>query len=360
MPSFAKKRGTRLEKRITIYDVARAAGVSTATVTRVITGQSNVRPQTREKVQQIVDKYGYSPSAIARGLENGQNKTIGIILPEIINPYFAQLFSSAEEEARRNGYSIWLRQIPSDAPIDDAVVDEMVSRRLNGAFFVGGILEASRPGLTDALKRLGQYMPVVAICPPHAALNCICLYNDLASCMRHAVRHLHTLGHRRIAFIGGSLQVGGSGARGQGFLDELHALGLPDNPSYHHENGFDAESGERAVLRLLSSLDSRCWPTAMIAFNDLVALGAMKQLKQMGLRLPDDMAIIGCDNQFFCPYTDPPLTSMELHPLEHAKSAIRELLAAQESHPQPFSLMRDSTLVVRESCGAKLGYRKLE
>ncbi len=348
-----------MEKKITIYDVAKEAGVSTATVTRVVTGQSNVRALTREKVQQVIDKYGYAPSAIARGLENGQNKTIGIILPEIVNPYFAQLFSAAEEEAQRSGYSVWLRQIPSDAPIDDAVVDEMISRRLNGAFFVGGILEASRPGLINALKRLGQYMPIVAICPPQANLNCICLYNDLASCMRHAVQHLHMLGHRRIAFVGGSLQEGGSGARGQGFLEELRILGLPDNPAYHHENGFDTESGERAVLRLLSSLDKKVWPTAMIAFNDLVALGAMKQLKQMGLTLPQDMAIIGCDNQFFCPYTDPPLTSMDLHPLEHAKSAIRELLAAQENNTQPFSLMRDSTLVVRESCGAKLGYREL-
>ena len=348
-----------MEKAVTIYDIAREAGVSTATVTRVASGQRNVRPQTREKVQRVINKYGYAPSAIARGLENGQSKTIGIILPEIVNPYFAALFSAADEEARRSGYSVWLHQIPSDEPIEEGVVDELIRRRLEGAFFVGGIWEASRPGLTDALRRLGQYMPIVALCPPNAELNCICLYNDLISCMRQAVRHLYVLGHRRIAFIGGSLQVGGSGARGQGFLEELRALGLPDDPAYRHEGGFDAESGERAVSRLLSGLELPRWPTALVAFNDLVALGAMKQLKQMGLRLPEDMAVIGCDNQFFCTYTDPPLTSMDLHPEEHARSAIRELLSAKAKPTQPFNLMRDATLVVRESCGVKLGYRKL-
>lgn len=346
-----------MEKKTTIYDIAKEAGVSTATVTRVMSGHPSVRPATRERVQHVISRRGYTPSAIARDLENGQNRTIGIILPEIVNPYFAQLFAAADDEARKNGYSVWLYQIPSNESIESDVVDELIRRRLEGAFFVGGIWEAGRQGLSDALKRLGQYMPIVAICPPQTSLNCICLYNDLISCTRHAVRHLYVLGHRRVAFIGGSLQVGGSGARGQGFLDELRALGLPDEPAYHHEGGFDAESGERAVLRLLSGLERGRWPTAMIAFNDLVALGAMKQLKQMGLRLPEDMAIIGCDNQFFCPYTDPPLTSMDLHPEDHARSAIRELLSAKENHTQPFNLMRDATLVVRESCGAKLGCR---
>ena len=110
---------------------------------------------------------------------------------------------------------------------------------------------------------------------------------------------------------------------------------------------------------MLSGLERRRWPTAIIAFNDQMALGAIKQLKQMGLHLPDDMAIIGCDNQFFCPYTDPPLTSIDLHPEEMTQSAVRELLVAREGNrTQSFSMMREATLIVRESCGAKLGYRK--
>lgn len=348
-----------MEKKATIYDIAKEAGVSTATVTRVMAGHPSVRTSTRQRVQQVIDLHGYAPSTVARDLENGRNKTFGIILPEITNPYFAQIFAGADDEARKNGYALWLHQLPSNEAIESEVVNELIQKRLEGAFFVGGIWEAGRKGLTEALRRLRQYMPIVALCPPQTNLDCICLYNDLASCTRHAVRHLHVLGHRRVAFIGGSLQVGGSGARGQGFLAELRDLGLPDDPAYHHEGGFDAESGERAVSRLLSGLPRSKWPTALVAFNDLVALGSMRQLKQMGLRLPEDMAVIGCDNSFFCPYTDPPLTSMDLHAEDHARSAIRELLVAKETDPQPFNIVRDATLVVRESCGAKLGYRKM-
>ena len=348
-----------MEKRVTIYDIAKEAGVSTATVTRVLSAHPSVRPATRERVQAVIAKHNYAPSSVARDLERGNNKTIGVIMPSVVNPYFAQLFASADDEARKNGYTLWLYQLPDNEVIDDSIVEDLISRRLEGAFFVGGIWEAARPDLTKALERLGQYMPIVAICPPMQSMSCICLYNDLVTCVRQAVRHLHVLGHRRIAFIGGSSQVGGSGARGQGFMDELRVLGLPDDPAYHHEGGFDASSGERAVLRLLSGLDKPRWPTALVAFNDMVAIGAMKQLKQMGLRLPEDMAIIGCDNSFFCPYTDPPLTSIDMHTDEHARSAIKELISAKENHTKPFTLMRDATLVVRESCGAKLGYRKL-
>ena len=189
--------------------------------------------------------------------------------------------------------------------------------------------------------------------------DCICIHSDLVSCSRLPVRHLHALGHRRIAFIGGSMQLRDSSMRGENFLRELRELNLPDDPAYHVDCGYSAESGEGAVLRMLSVLDRKRWPTAIIAFNDLMALGAVKQLKHMGLHLPQDMAIIGCDNQFFCPYVDPPLTSIDLHPEELGGSAVRELLSAKGASYAKFNLMREATLIVRESCGAALGYRKL-
>ena len=208
-------------------------------------------------------------------------------------------------------------------------------------------------------RRRIDRQPVIAICPPATQLDCICIHSDLVGCSRLPVRHLHTLGHRRIAFIGGSMQFHDYSKRGENFLEELRVLGLPDDPAYHVDCGYDTESGERAVLRMLSGLPRNHWPTGIIAFNDLVALGALKQLKKMGLRVPEDMAVIGCDNQFFCPYTDPPLTSVELYPEDMAQSAIRELIFSKDNARQSFAMMREASLIVRESCGAKLGYRKL-
>ncbi len=348
-------------KQVTIYDIAREAGVSIATVSRVISGHPNVSAKTLAKVNDVINSHKYAPSSVARGLEKGKTGIIGIILPVVSNPYYARLYCAADDEARRRGYTVWLHQLPQDRPyVEREVVEQLIRRRLDGAFFVGGIVESQHEDLPAAISELHKYMPVVAICPPIERLECICMYNDLATAIRQAVQHLHMLGHERIAFIGGSSLVRNSGARGRGFLDALAELNLKDDTAYHHEGGYTAEAGEIALLKLLTGLPREKWPTALIAFNDLVALGAMKQLSLMGVSVPQDMAVIGCDNSFIAPYTSPPLTSIDLHPEEHARSAINELLTAVETPVAPYSLMRDASLVIRESCGVKLGRRFLK
>lgn len=347
-----------MSSKVTIYDIAREAGVSTATVTRVMAGHPSVKAATRERVQRVIDAHAYVPSSAASSLESGRTRTLCLVIPRLNNPYFTRIFIAADEEAAANGYLLWLYQTADQGHITREMVDEILRRRLDGVLFAGNIWSTEGAGLAEAISRLKHHMPVVAICPPATQLDCICMHSDLVNCVRLPVRHLAALGHRRIAFIGGSLDTGDSSRRGQTFLQEMAALGLPDDPAYHIDTGYDAESGERAVLRLFSSLERSRWPTALIAFNDLVALGAIHQLKQMGLRVPQDVAMIGCDNQFFCPYTDPPLTTMDLHPEELTRSAIRELLSTRTSDPAPFSLMREATLIVRESCGASLGVRQ--
>ena len=353
----ALQKGFFMTRRITIYDIAREAGVSTATVTRVISGSPSVKAATREKVQRVIDAHAYAPSASAQNLEHGRTRTLAIVMPTIINPYFTRIYDAAYWEAEANGYNAWLFQVRENNPIPRELVDELIRRRMDGVLFAGSIWSAERRDLSDALSRLRHYMPVAVICPPAVKLDCICIHSDLVSCSRLPVRHLHALGHRRIAFIGGSMQFKDNSKRGENFLEELRALGLTDDPAYHVDTGYDEEGGQRAVLRMLSCLDKRRYPTALIAFNDRVALGAMRQLRQMGLSIPQDMAIIGCDNQFFCPYTDPPLTSVDLHPEEMAQSAVRELLVSRDGNAQSFSMMREASLIVRESCGAKLGTR---
>ena len=342
-------------KKTTIYDIAREAGVSAATVTRVLNGSSRVRDDTRQKVRQVIDRYGYAPSSMAQDLGSGNTRTIGVILPEIRNPYFAALVSSADAEARRHGYSIWLYQLPKQGEITAPVVESLIARRLSGAFFIGGFYDIDRPDLRELLARLGKYMPIVAICPPRDNLGFICMYNDLDHAMRSAVRHLRSLGHVRFAMIGGAENLADSGSRALSFLDELKQQGLPQPREYGHLGGGMPEDGQQEILRLMTVLPAGERPTAVIAYNDLVALGAMHQLRRMGCRIPEDVAVIGCDNQFFCPYTFPPLTSIDMQAEEHARDAIRELLSTSENRSA--TIVRDATLVIRESCGAALGWR---
>ena len=344
------------QKRVTIYDIAREAGVSAATVTRVLNGSSSVREATRLKVQQIIDRHGYAPSSVAQDLGSGNTRTIGVILPALQNPYYAALVSAADAEARLHGYSIWPYQLPRQGEITASVIESLIMRRLSGAFFIGGFYDIDRKDLRELLARLGKYMPIVAICPPRKDLGFICMYNDLDRAMREAVRHLHLLGHRRFVMIGGAENVADSGSRAVSFLDELNRLGLPQPPEYGHLGGGTTEAGQQEILRMMTALSPSDRPTAIIAYNDLVALGAMHQLRKMGFRIPEDAAIIGCDNQFFCPYTCPPLTSIDMQAEEHARSAIRELLATSENRSA--TIVRDATLIIRESCGAALGWKE--
>ena len=218
------------EKKATIYDIAREAGVSAATVTRVINRFPGVREATREKVQRVIDAHGYAPSSLAQDLGSGKSRTIGIILPGIRNPYFAELVDAADSEARLRDYSLLLYQLPSDGEIPPELVESLIARRLSGAFFIGGVHDVDRPDLRATLTRLGRYMPIVAICPPRSDLDFVCMYNNLDSGVRQAARHLHLLGHRRIALLGGAPRPEEAGIRATAFLDELNRLGAARTP----------------------------------------------------------------------------------------------------------------------------------
>ena len=287
-----------MSKKVTIYDIAREAGVSTATVTRVFRHDPHVSEATRVKVQQIIDAHDYTPSLSAQNLEGGRTRTLALVLPVVSNLYFNRIFDAAYWEAEKNGCSVRLFQTMENQAISPEIVNELIRCRMDGVLFAGSIWSADRDDLNVALERLGKYMPVATICPDDVSLECICIQSDLVNCSRLPIRHLHTLGHRRIAFLGGSMHSRDTSRRGVGFLEQLRLMDLPDDPAYHVDAGYDMESGERAVLRMLSGLDRSRWPSAI-------------------------------------------------------------LLLARESSSRSFAMVREATLVVRESCGAQLGFRKL-
>jgi LacI family transcriptional regulator len=345
--------------RITIFDIAKEAGVSIATVSRVLSESVGVKAETKQKVIDIIKKYNFSPSMIARGLHQRKSNTLGIVLPEITNPFYAELFNSADTEAQRFGYSMLLHRIEQDERVDPSFIDRLIEKRLDGVLLAGGIVECPTPEVINILARLQRYMPMMIFAPPINGLDCIYLYVDLYGSACQSVRHLHALGHRRIALLGGDDSNISSNEREKGFFDETLKLSINSNSAYRHETGYTPASGEVGVLKLLSSIPRKEWPTALIAINDLVALGALRQLNRMGMTVPGDFALIGCDDQFFAQYTIPPLTTVDLHTAELGRTAVKYLLDAREENAIHFTQMRESSLIVRESCGGQLGYRDL-
>lgn len=348
------------DKQPTIYDVAKAAGVSIATVSRVMSGGS-VSAASRARVESAMEALRYSPSPAAahRTPRRGSGR-LALVISEITNPYFASLAAGAEKEARRNGYALEMFTVNPLSSDVEATIDRLIEQKPDGAVLVGDIVEKRDARIMSSLLRLQRAMPLVTIGPQIEDFSSINITSDLSLSVRKSISHLVALGHRRIAFIGGTNRVRSSAIRETAFYDEMERLGLPANRNLHAETGYIPQDGEICVSKLFARLSPGELPTALIAINDLVALGAMRQLQRMGMRVPEDIAIIGCDNQFFTPYLNPPLSTVDLHPEEHGRSAVSELIAVSSGGSiVPYNQISECTLIVRESCGAALGYRKL-
>ena len=344
--------------RINIFDIADEAGVSIATVSRALSDTPNLNSAKQRRVLEVVQKYNYKPSVAARGLNQGHSKLISIGLPEITHPFYSELFSAAADEARANGYSLIISRIPDNTSGYQAFLDQLIERRPDGVILAGGMVEDDKEkDRLAVLNHLHNYMPVVLIGDPLESFPCVCISGEMRESAVITVRHLHALGHKRIAFLGGKLQKRGSTKREQGYHDEMRNLGLEENICVRLESGYSLEDGAIGIQKLLSEFEPGQRPTAIIAINDLVAMGMLRQLNSMGIRVPDDMAVVGCDNQFFSSYTNPPLTTIDLHISELGKRAMTHLLHWEKG--QSFHHILKTNLIVRESCGVKLGRRMI-
>jgi len=340
------------EKQPTIYDVAASAGVSIATVSRVLSGGS-ASSASRRKVEQAIRELGYQPPAPRRHPEHtSTNRTLALVVSNLSNPYYAELAAGAEEAARRNGYALQIYCHDLNEPISPALINQLIEHQPAGAVLVGSIVEnGTDDELLSLLMRLRQTMPLAIIGPKVEGLDCINITSDLSLSIRKSIAHLMSMGHERIAFIGGSSNIRSASVREQAFYAEMKRLGKPILRA-GAESGFDPRDGVMGVARLFASLPENERPTALITINDLVALGALRELQRLNLRVPDDVALIGCDNQFFTPYLNPPLTTVDLHPMDHGKNAVSELIGAISGGTvYAFSQIRECSLIIRESCG---------
>ena len=315
----------------TIYDIAAEAGVSIATVSRVLKGEPSVSAETRRRVEEIIASRNYRPSSIARGMTSKTTHSLGIVLPKLLNPNYAMIFTGACDGARARGYS--MSMFPFGAVLENQAENPaltLAERRLDGVIIC---VEYLPPDLHERLRQslleLQAYMPIVLIgCVPDDLDYPAVSYN-MAEVTRSIVDELVGLGHERIALIGGIEEDRDQLRRDVGYRRGLEAARLPFVDSYRVWSGGRAEDGESAVDQLLSGLLPAHWPTAYIALNDLVAMGCMAALRRHGLRIPEDVSVVGCDNLFCAPYLTPPLTSIDTHQQSLGREAVELLLSGE-------------------------------
>ena len=348
-------------KQPTIVDVAKAAEVSIATVSRVLTGGS-VSEASRRKVQAAMEQLNYRPGSMRALRKAPSGRCVAAVLSSQTSPYYAAMCEGITAEAARNGCRLLVLTYP-DGTSCETVTDDLMDLPIDGALLAGFAVESSvSQDVTRAcLRRIQQAMPLVAIGPPIEGIECARLTADPSQCVRKAMAHLAMLGHRRIAFVGGDRSARFGVIRENAYYEEADRLGCVRHPMYTMITGCNAQAGELAVSILLRNLPREEYPTAIFAINDLTALGALRELQRGGLRVPDDIALVGCDNAFFAPYLTPSLTTVDLHPYEHGRAAMAELIMSiNAGHPISFNQSFESSLVVRESCGAALGVRRFE
>lgn len=334
----------------TIRDVAKRAGVGVATVSRVLNNSGYARPETRERVHRAAAELGFVPSQLARGLVSRSSETIGLVIPDITNPFFPAVTRGVEDGASEAGYTVFLCNTDNDPALEAIDVQKLRERRVDGIIFVG---TTDRHDLVERL--LGEIPVVVADRHvEHASIDSV-LVDNLAGA-RAACSHLLDLGHTRIAHLAGNQRTRTAQERCEGYQSALLAAGLPYDERMVAWGDFTYDSG-LAMAQVLLGRSPR--PTAIFAANDLIAFGAMRAAEDGGLSLPDDLSVVGFDDIPMASVLRPGLTTIRQPAYEMGRLAITMLLeriegrvtgAGRKHRFQPELVVR-STTRRRESIG---------
>jgi LacI family transcriptional regulator len=326
----------------TIREVAESAGVSYATVSHVINNTRVVSQETRARVLEAMAALNYRPNALARSLRQGKTNTIGLVLPDSANPFFAEISRSVEDEAFKKGYSVFLCNTELDTQRELFYVDVLSKKQVDGIIFVAAGDQA------DSLDfLLHENMPVVMIDRdvPNVEVDAVLIDNQLGGFL--ATRHLLELGHQRIACIAGPSSITPSAERLIGYRRALEQAGIAYEESLIVRGDYHAQSGMQ-LTRSILAMDPR--PTAIFALNDLMALGALRAAAEANYSVPEDLAVVGYDNLELAQFTNPPLTTIAQPKKEVGVQAIN-LLVDRMSHKNraPSRLVLPPELIVRHS-----------
>ncbi|HKT55645.1 MAG TPA: LacI family DNA-binding transcriptional regulator [Microbacterium sp.] len=326
----------------TIQDVAAAAGVSTASVSRHLAGQP---VRTADAIARAIDELGYQPNISARNLRTGRHAAIGVIVPDVTNPFFAALIKGVQQEARAAGVQILLGNSDEDPAQENALIGEL-SQRTDG-IIIAPLVEEGRSATDVARLR----MPVVFVDRESRERREVdrVMVDNLGG-TRLAVEHLAALGHTRIAFIGGPLTSTPGRQRHAGFLDTMREHDLMVDERLVVIADF-RESGGHDAMHALWREQSR--PTAVFAANNVMTLGALRALDEVGARVPDDISVVGFDDLSFATLLRPPLTVVRRPEVEQGAAAARLLLdrVDGDTGSPPVSVTLAVELVVRGSTG---------
>jgi LacI family repressor for deo operon, udp, cdd, tsx, nupC, and nupG len=329
-----------------IYEVARRAGVSTATVSRVLSRPDVVADATRRKVMQAVQDMGYAPNSAAKTLRTRRSDKLLVTVPDISNPFFSLILQGIQDAAQRDGYSVLLGDTQDDERREESYARMLRRKEADGLIFLGHRLPKAAAELVSTMAP--RCAPIVHGCEYSPNLGVPSVHIDNAAAAAHAMDHLYALGHRRIGIITGPLVSPLSRDRLQGATDRAQEYGAAEDLMVARGD-FSVESGSKAACALLG------WsapPTALFCFNDVMAIGAIAAARERGVRAPRDLSVIGFDDIRVAAYIDPPLTTVAQPMREIGEGTVRLLLEILRGDGiEPVSVTLPHELVIRGSTG---------
>ncbi|MDD3277835.1 MAG: LacI family DNA-binding transcriptional regulator [Lachnospiraceae bacterium] len=350
-----------MNKNITILQIAEESGVSIATVSRVLSGNVPVAPKTRARVEEVIKKYHYTPNPMAQGLILRQSKTLGVIVPDITNPYFSTLFTQIEYFAHQAHYSVILCNTSFSATSyaggehekEENYFQMVLDKKVDGVIIAGGQIDLCEVSedYRNALRHLASSIPVVVIGQSLSDVPCHFVNIAQTKGVSIAIHYLASLGHRRIGFVGGERGVVVTESRLGAYHSMVESLSLDDDPELISTSDYYLPDGYRAAKKLL---DLEKPVTAMLAMNDNIAIGTIRAITDYCLRIPEDIALISCDQFIDGTYLTPRLTALDRHTEELGLYVIQLLLCKIQNTAEPALPDFSPNLVIRESSGKKL------
>lgn len=327
----------------TIKDIAKQANVSIASVSRVINNLDGVGAETRRRILELIEQMDYTPNHIARSLISGKTATIGLILPNISNPFFPEVARGFEDTARKHGYTVILCNTDEDPEKERQYVNVLLEKSIDGLVFITSTYNS----IAELEKLIRAKIPFVPVGRHIENYNGPSISINTYTPSREATKYLLQQGYQKIAFISGPLHSETSSIRLKGYMDALKEGGHPINPQWIMEGEFNEHNGYRSA-NILLKLPER--PDAIFCANDVIAYGAMKAILSSGLRIPEDIGIIGFDDIVYSEMMHPSLTTVSQPKYTLGETAAEMLIHfIQNNQLKKKHRVIECNLIVRES-----------
>jgi len=333
--------------QVSITDLAAAAGVSPSTVSRALQDHPRISPARRQAIQALAQQMGYRPSQVARSLVTGRTRTLGVVITDVTDPFVAEVMKGAELASRESGYTLLFASSDRDPNREIEALQLLLDRQVDGMILISGRAGRRYAELRNAGEGGIADWPLVLINNEYAGPGIYSVRMDNAAGAHEAVSFLRRSGHRRIAFVAGPQGGRSSAERLAGYRQAIAANGLEPAGEIVVAGAGLLEDGPRALEALLDQADP---PTAVLCYNDLAAIGLLAAAARAGIRVPDDLAVIGYDNIPLSAFCVPALTTVDQPKEQMGRSAVIMCLQALAGE-QVRNVVLKGRLILRDSAG---------